>query len=252
MLHNFGFAALLYVVNPLIALGALSHYFLDVFTSATDRGIEFLFPFTRIVGSWFYCIEGEKKNGEKVFKYTTDKKWLDETKKLHWWIEDPWRLLYKTSEPDLWEPRPQPWRRSYGPFKNSKIVDWGIFWGSVIFLILLAVTSYTTFYFIRLDIHLLGFVLVLVAIGLYFWFGERSRKQSQQQLSKTNLLGQTTPLLLAVILFMAGGVYAGILSVHIPSSLALAVLGAGACSIVVGLLLTYAYKKIRKSEDLSL
>jgi len=115
----------------------------------------------------------------------------------------------------------------------------------------LAITLFATFFVIQFDVHWLGYAVALAAIGVYFWFGERARKQAQQQMSKTNPPRQTAPLPLAVILFVAGGVYAGILSVHIPSSLALAVLGAGAGSLVVGLLSMYAYKKIR-SKDLSL
>lgn len=254
-LHNFVVAGILWVANPLLALGALSHYFLDIFTSATDRGIEFLFPFTRVVGTWLYGIEGETKNGVKMFKYTVKEKKTGE-KKLQWWVEDPWRLLYQTSEVDLFEPNPQPWRRSYGPFRNSKIVDWGIFVGSVLFLLLLLVpaTSRTTFYSsLGLDLlHGFWFGLAFGSIALFFWLGERSRKQSAEPQLKLTNWPVDAALLVAVILFFLGGLLGGVFSVHLPSTIATDVLGAGVGSIAIGLILSYGYRKMRKSEDLSL
>jgi len=84
LLHNFVVATLLYIVSPFLALGALSHYFLDIFTSATDRGAELLFPFTRFVRRtrWLYDIEGNKEPNESA--------------KSKWWVEDPYRLLQHT------------------------------------------------------------------------------------------------------------------------------------------------------------
>jgi len=99
-------------------------------TSATDRGSEVLFPFTRIVRPFHYQIEGTE---------------IPHPKRAEWWVEDPWRLLEKTSDRDLQEPCQQPWRRSYGPFKNSRVVDWGIFFASFSFLAIIYVTSRSFF-----------------------------------------------------------------------------------------------------------
>src|SRR5208337_3027412 len=120
LFHNFLFIGILYVLNPFLALGALSHSLLDSFTSATDRGVELLFPFSRIVKGFKFDIEGNDQNPSK-----------NPPKKTQWWVEDPWTLLEKTTDRDLQEPTHQPWRRSYGPFRNSRIVDWGIFTGSL-------------------------------------------------------------------------------------------------------------------------
>ena len=43
LFHNFFLIGVIYFVNPFLALGALSHSLLDMFTSATDRGAEVLF-----------------------------------------------------------------------------------------------------------------------------------------------------------------------------------------------------------------
>jgi hypothetical protein len=254
LLHNFVVAAILWVANPLLALGALSHYFLDIFTSATDRGIEFLFPFTRVVGTWLYGIKGETKNGVKMFKYTVKEKKTGE-KKLQWWVEDPWRLLYETSDIDLQEPSPQPWRRSYGPFKNDRIVDWGIFAGSVLFLILLAVpvALRTTFYASAGNLlHMLLFLLAFGGVAIFFRVGEWSRKQSgEPQLKLTNWPADAA-LLLGVMLFFAGGFFGEVFSLHLPSNLITLALVVAIGSIVVGLLASYVCKKLRNPEDLSL
>ncbi|MFZ0012215.1 MAG: metal-dependent hydrolase [Halobacteriota archaeon] len=254
LFHNFWVAAILWIMNPLLALGALSHYFLDVFTSATDRGIEFLFPLTRVVGAWLYGIEGETTNGEKAFKYAVRKDEKDTAKKLQWWVEDPWPLLYKTSEFDLSEPTPQPWRRSYGPFRNSKIVDWGIFTGSVLFLLLLFVpaSSRATFYsFAGLNLQALWFILAFGGIALYFGLGEWLRKSTMPQFKVANW-PVSSALVVALICFVIGGFFAGVFSVHWPSCLTIDLLAAGIGSIFLGLIIAYGCKKLRESEDLSL
>jgi hypothetical protein len=253
LFHNFVVAAILWVLNPLLALGALSHYFLDVFTSATDRGIEFLFPLTRAVRTWLYDIKGDTINGEKVYKYAIKKQEKSTARKLQWWVEDPWRLLYETSEFDLLEPTPQPWRRSYGPFRNSRIVDWGIFTGSAIFLLLLMVlaTLRTTFYsFAGFSLQTAWFALAFGGIGFYFWLEERSRKSAAPQPVVANWpIGAA--LVIAGICFFLGGFFAGVFSPHWPSSLIMELLIVGVGSVFLGLIVAYGCRKLRKS-DLSL
>jgi len=89
LFHNFLFIALLYFLNPFLALGALSHSLLDAFTSATDRGVELFFPFTRLVKYFRFDIEGDQENTSQ---------------KPQWWVEDPCTLLNKTTDRDLQEP----------------------------------------------------------------------------------------------------------------------------------------------------
>ena len=60
LFHNFLFIGLIYLLNPFLALGALSHSLLDSFTSATDRGVELLFPFNRLIKGFKYDIEGNQ------------------------------------------------------------------------------------------------------------------------------------------------------------------------------------------------
>jgi hypothetical protein len=151
LFHNLFMIAALYVVNPLLFYGALSHSILDMFTSATDRGVELFFPLTRIVGKFRYTIDGQES---------------DASKSIEWWVEDPWRLLQNTSDRDLQEPQRQPWRRSYGPFKNGRIVDWGIVFGSLTLTTILGVlhgVSYFSFSGFKL-------ILLLPLLGIAVFY----------------------------------------------------------------------------------
>jgi hypothetical protein len=246
LFHNFFLAGLLYLVSPFLALGALSHYFLDIFTSATDRGVELLYPFTRLVdGSrWLYTIEGEKKPNE--------------SKKLKWWVEDPYRLLKNTTDPDLQEPEEQSWRRSYGPFKNSRIVDWGIFLASVIFIIIL-VASFalgTNFYSLAQplalsSISLWGLMIFFLGVLAFYLTGYWYQKQPEEEKQETMRV-TSGGLILGVILLLVGGVLGwtgGIFFLPSLSSSTLVMLGTGLLAIVIGFAISYAYGK---TQDLTL
>jgi hypothetical protein len=252
--HNFLVAGILFLVSPLLALGALSHYFLDIFTSASDRGVELLWPFTRFFGGFrfLWTIEGDKKNGAK---------------KLKWWVEDPWRLLKNTTERDLQEPEEQPWRRSYGPFKNGRIVDWGIFFTSIVFLIFLAASAFalgTNFYSLTEPLSLssisllaLGFFFsgVLVFFGLGEWYQrqpDEKKEETAERLTALLIFGLIL-LVAAGILGWIGGIFltwigwiGGIFFLSLPSFSTLIVFGAAIIAIVFGFAISYAYNRMTK------
>lgn len=254
--HNFVVAGILYLISPFLALGALSHYSFDIFTSATDRGVELLFPFTRLVGGWLYGIEGEAENGAKKFTYGIKTETKNGAKKLQWWVEDPWLLLQATTERDLREPTEQPWRRSYGPFKNSRIVDWGIFFTSIAFLacfFALRPNFYSSTELLSLSsIARWGLVIFFLGVVAFFGLGEwYQRRPDEKKLETTKWL--TAGLVLGLILFLAAGVLGwigGIFFLSLPSSSTLVVLGIGLIATVIGFAISYAYK--RMTQDLTL
>jgi hypothetical protein len=254
--HNFVVAGILYLISPFLALGAISHYFLDVFTSATDRGIELLFPFTRLVGGWLYGIEGEVENGTEKFAYSIKADAKSAAPKPKWWVEDPWRLLQATTERDLREPSEQPWRRSYGPFKNSRIVDWGVFFASIAFLVscfVLRPEFYSATDLLSLSIVARwGLVIFFLGVVTFFGLGEwYQRRPEEKKLETAQWL--TAGLIIGLILFVAAGVLGwrgGIFFTSVPGSSALEVLGIGLIAIVIGLAISYAYRSIIR--DLSL
>jgi hypothetical protein len=113
-------------------------------------------------------------------------------------------------------------------------------------------SSRATFYsFAGLYLQALWFVLTFGGIALYFGLGEHSRKSTKPQLKVANWpIGSF--LVVAVICFFIGGFFAGAFSVHWPSSLTIELLVAGIGSMILGLIIVYACKRLRKSEDLSL
>lgn len=254
--HNFVVAGILYLVNPFLALGAITHYSLDIFTSATDRGVELLFPFTRLVDGWLYGIEGEAQHGAEKLAYRINPEAKDQGKKLRWWVEDPWRLLQATTDRDLREPAEQPWRRSYGPFKNSRIVDWGIFFTSFVFLasfFVLQPTSYSLTGLLSLtSVSRWGLVIFFLGVVAFFGLGEwYQRRPEKKKVETTKRL--TGGLILGLLLFIAAGVLGWIGGIFFVTELwnsTLEMLGIGIIAIIVGFALSYAYIKI--TQDLTL
>jgi len=90
LLHNLIVLALAYLFNPYLGLGILSHLMLDNMTTVKDRGVEWLFPFTRMVSG------------------------------------DYWSQAEVQSEPPAWVP----WRRTYGPALNGHMLDTYVFLAS--------------------------------------------------------------------------------------------------------------------------
>jgi hypothetical protein len=125
--HNFLFLGILYLVNPFIALGAFLHTLLDALTTTKDRGVEWLYPFSRLVKRSIYDHTGKRKE-------------LDPKTRIYMYQDDPVELTRKTNV-DLRDYTPRPWRRSYGPAVSGGILDVGIFVGSTTLLALLVLIS---------------------------------------------------------------------------------------------------------------
>lgn len=125
--HNYLFIALLYLVNPFVALGAFLHTLLDALTTARDRGVEWLFPFSRLVKSAANDERGKKLSGTKP-------------RRIYFYQYDPIELT-RRSDKDLQEQSPSPWRRTYGPALSGGLLDQGIFLGSLALFIVWSLYS---------------------------------------------------------------------------------------------------------------
>jgi LexA-binding, inner membrane-associated putative hydrolase len=234
LFHNFLFIGAMYFLNPFLSLGALSHSLLDMFTSATDRGSEVLFPFTRVINPYYYSIEGDR---------------LPEAKKeTEWWVEDPWRLLEETSDRDLQEPKTQPWRRSYGPFKNSRVVDWGIFFASLVFLGTVYAASNGSMYSLA-GLKLLV-LLPLGGIAIFYGLGEYWRRKLLVDKTKDTNYFVLGVLIIGLAIFAVGGYYSLLSFPGIPNfTLAFYAL----VSTLVGFAIAYVFVRVRKKyADISL
>jgi len=90
-LHNIVVLAVMYLASPYLALGLFSHLMLDSMTTVKDRGVEWLFPFTRMIS------------------------------------RDYWSQAEVQQEPLVW----MPWRRTYGPAFNGHMFDTYVFLCSI-------------------------------------------------------------------------------------------------------------------------
>ena len=127
---------------------------------------------------------------------------LDPRKHIYFYQEDSKGLL-ENADPDLREPgdKPVPWRRTYGPALNGKLLDTGFLIGSILLIItwlFLAGTSREdnlwTFLAQNWSIFLAGFG----SIGLVFASGELDRRFRSETSRKLLLdVGK-------VLLFLAG------------------------------------------------
>ena len=159
--HNFVFIAVVFLISPYLALGAFCHTLLDSINTAKDRGVEWLYPFSRLVKKSRY-----DHGGKKIA--------LDIKTKLYMYQDDPVELTRKTAE-DMKDFTLRPWRRVYGPFYSGGIFDIGLFVGStalILFLALLSVfrvrafidfnnTQFSSNFILPLSIGVLGIALVL-------------------------------------------------------------------------------------------
>jgi len=169
--HNLLFLGLVYLVNPFVALGAFLHTFLDAFTTARDRGVEWLYPFTRLVRRAVYDYDGKRLP-------------LDPNRKIYLLQNELPVLTEKTTKDIKPEEQALPWRRTYGPALSGRLFDQGLFIGSLTLLLLLLAFSALGFHqFIDLTIRPLSvsfylpLVLGSVGIVMNFLVGEVDRKK---------------------------------------------------------------------------
>jgi hypothetical protein len=125
--HNFVFMGIVFLVSPYLALGAFCHTLLDAINTAKDRGVEWLYPFSRLVKKARYDHEGKKIAP-------------DVKTKIYMYQNDPVELTRKTAE-DMKDYTLRPWRRIYGPFYSGGILDIGIFVGSTVLILFVALLS---------------------------------------------------------------------------------------------------------------
>ncbi len=118
LFHNLLFLSGLFLVNAWLALGAFLHSFVDSFTTTKDKGVEWLFPFSRLVRRGRYTLAAiSKEDGCKLT--LVDQNPPDRV----CFINEDSPEMTKLSDPDLKESRAVPWRRTYGPAANGQLFD---------------------------------------------------------------------------------------------------------------------------------
>ncbi len=125
--HSFLFIGLVCLINPFLGLGAFLHTLLDALTTARDRGVEWLFPFTRFVKHAAYDINGNRMKLE--------------TKHRIYLLQNDLPILIKNTTKDIKPSSELPWRRTYGPALSGGLLDTGIFFGSLALFAMLLIFS---------------------------------------------------------------------------------------------------------------
>jgi hypothetical protein len=171
LFHNFLFIGIVYLINPFFGIGAFLHSFLDSFTTTRDRGVEWLFPFSRIVTKAVYDSDGSKLS-------------LDPKHKIYFLSNDLPGLMRRTTKDIKPGEMPVPNRRTYGPALSGKFLDRCIFFGSialVLLMLLLSVLGLRQFIDFSMQKENLSFAIPFligsVGVFLNFLVGELDRKK---------------------------------------------------------------------------
>lgn len=118
LFHNLLFFAGLFFINVWLAFGAFLHSFIDSFTTEKDRGVEWLFPFSRLVKRGRFALVAKSEDDTCSLKLV-DTKPPDRV----CFINEDSPQATKLSDPDLKEHRAVPWRKTYGPAVNGQLLD---------------------------------------------------------------------------------------------------------------------------------
>jgi len=171
LFHNFLVIAILYFINPYFGIGAFLHAFLDSLTTTRDRGVEWLYPFSRLVTGAVYDSDGKKLE-------------LDPKHRIYFLQNDLPGLTRRTTKDIKPGEKPLPNRRTYGPALSGKFLDRSLFFGStalVLLMLLVSAFGFQQFVDLSFSEFSLSFTLPLlvgsVGIMLNFLVGELDRKR---------------------------------------------------------------------------
>jgi hypothetical protein len=246
--HSFLFLGLICLINPFLGLGAFLHTLLDSLTTARDRGVEWLYPFTRLLN-------------RAVYDYNGDRTELDPEHRIYL-LQNELPVLTKKTTKDL-KPGVQtlPWRRTYGPTLSGGLLDQGIFLGSAaISLLLLGSSALGLRQFI--DMQFIGIVIgqrpmnlpfaIPFAIGaagviMNFVGGELDRKQLLKKFKPDRIYRVTFYSSIGIMIFAV--VLGGIMNPQVVLSdvSEIPYIAAGVALVV---LIAFVLLKIRSSKPL--
>jgi len=171
LFHNFLFIGIVYLINPFFGIGAFLHSLLDSFTTTRDRGVEWLYPFSRMVTKAVYDSDGNKLA-------------LDPKHKIYFLSNDLPGLTRRTTKDIKPGETPVPNRRTYGPALSGKFLDRCIFFGSMaLVLVMLLFSAVGLRQFIDLGMQNVTLALILplligsIGIFINFIVGELDRKK---------------------------------------------------------------------------
>jgi hypothetical protein len=197
LLHNFLFIGIVFLVNPYVSVGVFCHTLLDAINTAKDRGVEWLYPFSRMVKKARFDHDGKKI----AFDINT---------KVYMYQNDPVELTRKSAE-DLADYTLRPWRRIYGPFYSGGILDTGIFVGSTAFILLMSLSSefggkvFIDFNKAQFNFNFIApLFLSILGTALVMGIGEVKRHLEAKRPSRTPPILYKLSFLLSIFLILSG------------------------------------------------
>jgi LexA-binding, inner membrane-associated putative hydrolase len=239
--HNFLFLGLVYLINPFLGLGAFLHTLLDALTTARDRGVEWLYPFTRLVSVAAYDYNGDRIE-------------LDPNHKIYL-LQNELPVLTKETTKDLKPGRQTlPWRRTYGPALSGGLLDQGIFLGSVAISLLLLLPSVLGIQkFIDITqtqiepSFYLPFWVGVLGVGLSFVEGELGRKQLIKKFKPDKIYQALFYVSVGIMIFAValGGIMNPQVVLPIATEIPYVIAG-----IALVILVAFVTLKIRSSKSL--
>jgi hypothetical protein len=244
--HSFLFLGLVYLINPFLGLGAFLHTLLDALTTARDRGVEWLYPFTRLPS-------------RAVYDYNGNRIELDPKHRIYL-LQNELPVLTKKTTKDL-KPGEQtlPWRRTYGPTLSGGLLDQGIFVGSIaITLLLLLVSALGLQQFIDMSTikiwehpidlpFAIPFVIGSAGVIMNFAEGELGRKELLKKFKPDKIYRVMFDFSLGVMIFAV--VLGGIMNPQIVLS-TVSEIPYIAAGVALVILIAFVMLKIRSSKPL--
>ncbi|QXJ35705.1 metal-dependent hydrolase [Saccharolobus shibatae] len=227
LFHNIFFALAVTYFNFYLGLGIFLHMALDLLTSPTDRGVELFFPLGRLIKNYELDYHGN----------------IRKSKGMMWYLEDPVSIINKTADPGLKEIVKMPWIRIYGPFKNSRLVDWMIFYSSFVFIQLYELNHLVKWWELFLYTVFVKYIFITIGIVLFYFTGELWRRRLQFQNVNNKLkyiIIGVMALGLSLILFQGIELYSPMRPIINFNTLALIIL-----SMLIGLFLAYIHVRLR-------
>ena len=191
LFHNVIVISLTFAISPFLSLGVFLHVLQDSFTTVKDRGVEWFYPFTRLVKRGRYDANANAQP-------------LDKSEKVYFYQEDPPGLV-KFADTDLQEStdKPVPWRRVYGFALNSNLLDHGFLFGSTAVILIWLFVPSSNLEFSDLNLikngSMLGYEIWFVgfiAVSILFAAGEIDRRDKVRP-----ILGKLKPLKIPIFAF---------------------------------------------------
>jgi hypothetical protein len=139
-----------------------------------------------------------------------------------------------------------PWIRIYGPFKNSRLIDWMIFYSSFIFIQLYKINNLIIWWINFIETAFVKYFFIDIGIILFYTAGEIWRRRLQFRKVTRSIKGSIIGIMiigLILILYQGYHLYNPVITIVNPKIVELILV-----SLLLGFLVSFFHVKIRFKE----